>query len=160
MQLKRIAAISTLNKLKLFLFLPIMASAMVPAYSAFSAPAPIDAAPIDAGDTGDTGEALKIGGRDCEARFESNGTYTDWVNLGSVKWPERRRKCQNKAKDYINNLNFNQFGYTGQQICDKGGQVTVYYDTRVEGMTISRDGNVQSNLQANCVQKCQSTYVP
>jgi hypothetical protein len=160
MLLKRIAAISAMNKLKLFLFLPIMASAMVPAYSAFSAPAPIDAAPIDAGDTGDTAERA----RNCEARFEANGQLTGWIGLGRVggflSFDNKKKECLKKAKDYVPNLNFSNFGLTGQQVCDRGGKVTVYIDTQVDGKGNSRDGEVQNELQTKCEQKCTSTYVP
>ncbi|MBW4608463.1 MAG: hypothetical protein KME22_14930 [Hassallia sp. WJT32-NPBG1] len=103
---------------------------------------------------------------DCHAKFTANNKTTpdgeEWVDLGEVggflSFQNKKAKCLQKAKDHVSNLNFSTFGFTGQQICDNGGKLQVYIDTKVENKVNSRDDSINSNLQANCV--CDLKYVP
>lgn len=176
MQLKKIAAISAMKKLKLFLLVPIMASTMVPAFSAISThaqsissevtPSSSETAPEKAPSEAE-GEAERgdiLGRRkDCFATFTSNGRATNEIKLGQVRGLRRREDCLDMGKTYANNsLDFKvfDFGYTGQQVCDQGGKVPIHVNTRVEDLAGSRDGNTDSSLRVKCEQQCTSTYVP
>jgi hypothetical protein len=103
--------------------------------------------------------------RDCYAKFTANNKTTPdgetWVELEDVGGflSNKKEKCLQQAKDHLSkNLTFITFGFTGQEICDQGGKVQVYIDTKVENKVNSRDGSINSNLQANCV--CDLKYVP
>lgn len=106
----------------------------------------------------------KLGKSKCEARFTANGRLTTWFDLGDVggflSFENKKRECLKRGKNYVPQLKFSTFGFTGQQICDQGGTTEVYIDTRVGGKDNSIDGSVTSNLQANCAQKCGLIYVP
>jgi hypothetical protein len=105
---------------------------------------------------------VRIWPRTCKVRYTlvSNNQSTAWINLGSVHWPSRKRKCEDKARSYAyGSLHYSLFGITPQQFCNiyKGGSAYIYYDTEVDGKIYSRDGYVYSKLRVRC--KC-TQWVP
>lgn len=149
-----------------FLFAGVDAKAQLPTSevdtSGVQLPAPIDPDSIPADDVDP--DAERIGASKCEARFTANGRVTTWFDLGDVggflSFENKKRECLKRGKNYVPQLNFSTFGFTGQQICDQGGETEVYIDTRVGGKGTSRDGSATSNLQARCDRNCTLIYVP
>ncbi len=92
-------------------------------------------------------------GKRCKAyfRLDGFGSY-GWVNLGKVRWPARKKKCERKARSYASRLRYNHFGISKQQYCNKfgSGKAPIYYDTQVSGRVYSRDGYVHSRLGVRC----------
>ncbi|NDD93051.1 hypothetical protein EBZ37_13340 [bacterium] len=83
-------------------------------------------------------------GRTCEATYAYGNYRSSWHNLGDVSWPELKNKCKRKAEgrgDLALAALKAAIGAT-PPVSGCGSMVSVYFDTKVEGRTNSKDGNV------------------
>jgi hypothetical protein len=124
------------NQFKLFLLL-LVVSTIFPTYPAYSRQ------------------------RQCNANFTFNNQSTGWIDVGDVGGflVNKKQECLDNAKAYgRNNLRYETFGLTGQQVCDLSSQggITVYIDTYVDGKVNSRDGSFTTTFQATC--RCNPIY--
>jgi hypothetical protein len=98
--------------------------------------------------------------KDCSARFsiddQGQAYYTDWIKLGTVKWPDRKNQCRNSALSRTNSLRIWDFSpqLNPQRICDGTGGIGIYVDTKVDGLTKSKDTSTSSWLGVSCLQVC------
>jgi hypothetical protein len=86
-------------------------------------------------------------GRDCEAKYGYNNYQSNWYNLGEVSWPNRRNKCRNRASSRGDlALAALKAAVPNPPVNGCGSTVNVYFDTRVEGLSNSKDGNIGVRL--------------
>lgn len=91
--------------------------------------------------------------KDCHAQWTIGTQSTGWIYLGEVSGflANKKQKCKEKAQASCNLaevVNLVKNNMPASQVCPGG--VNVYFDTRVENKTNSRDGYCRVNPGCKC----------
>jgi hypothetical protein len=93
--------------------------------------------------------------KDCHAQWTIGTNSTGWVYLGEVSgfFANKKQKCKELAQKSCNRpevVNLVRNNVPASQACPGG--IDVYFDTRVEGKTNSKDGFCRVNPGCACSQ--------